>query len=70
MEQHFQQSSSIDYSLKDGETIVINLKNVRTLIYTSIISATLIHINVYTCFISIFIYVTERRWCPEIIISD
>uniref|UniRef100_A0A7N0VMM5 NECAP PHear domain-containing protein n=1 Tax=Kalanchoe fedtschenkoi TaxID=63787 RepID=A0A7N0VMM5_KALFE len=28
MEQHFQQSSSsVDYSLKDGETIVINLKN-------------------------------------------
>ncbi|CAM8934925.1 unnamed protein product [Rhodiola kirilowii] len=27
MEQQFQQSSSVDYSLKDGETIVINLKN-------------------------------------------
>lgn len=30
MEQHFQQSSSVDYSLKEGETIVLQIKNVSS----------------------------------------
>jgi len=29
MEQHYQNTSSVDYSLKEGETIVLQLKNVR-----------------------------------------
>lgn len=29
MEQQYQNNSTVDYSLKDGETIVIQLKNVR-----------------------------------------
>lgn len=28
MEQQYQQTSSVDYSLKDGETLVLQLKNV------------------------------------------
>ncbi|XP_015936466.1 uncharacterized protein At1g03900 [Arachis duranensis] len=30
MEQHYQQSSSVDYSLKEGETIVLQLKNSKS----------------------------------------
>ncbi|XP_057455591.1 uncharacterized protein LOC130746856 [Lotus japonicus] len=30
MEQHYQQSSSVDYSLKEGETLVLQLKNNRS----------------------------------------
>lgn len=31
MEQQYQSSSSVDYSLKDGETLVLHLKNVSSL---------------------------------------
>lgn len=31
MEQHFQKTSSADYSLKDGETLVLQIKNVSSL---------------------------------------
>lgn len=31
MEQQYQQTSSVDYSLKDGETLVLQLKNVKSL---------------------------------------
>lgn len=30
MEQHYQQSSSVDYSLKEGETLVLQIKNNRS----------------------------------------
>ncbi|KAJ9686173.1 hypothetical protein PVL29_015190 [Vitis rotundifolia] len=31
MEQHYQKASSVDYSLKDGETLVLQIKNVSSL---------------------------------------
>lgn len=31
MEQHFQTTSSVDYSLKEGETLVLQIKNVSPL---------------------------------------
>ncbi|CAG7865907.1 unnamed protein product [Brassica rapa] len=34
MEQHFHNTSSVDYRLKEGETIVLQLKNVRFIIET------------------------------------
>jgi hypothetical protein len=36
MVQHFEKSSSVDYSLKEGETFVLQLKNVsfRSKIFT------------------------------------
>ena len=30
MEQHFQETSSVDYSLKEGETLVLQMKNVSS----------------------------------------
>lgn len=32
MEQHYQKASSVDYSLKEGETLVLQIKNVRFLV--------------------------------------
>lgn len=32
MEQRYQKTESVDYSLKEGETIVLQLKNVRSLL--------------------------------------
>ena len=37
MEQQFQNSSTVDYSLKDGETLVLQLKNVSLFIYLFIL---------------------------------
>lgn len=31
MEQHYQKTSTVDYSLKEGETLVLQIKNVRLL---------------------------------------
>lgn len=36
MERHYQQTSSVDYSLKDGETLVLQLKNSVRLLHVTV----------------------------------
>jgi hypothetical protein len=36
MEQHYQQASLVDYSLKDGETLVLQIKNNVSLLHLTV----------------------------------
>lgn len=52
MEQQYQQASSVDYSLKDGETLVLQLKSVEFLTPSNeLIHHILLHMHHLTPFL-------------------
>lgn len=54
MEQHYQHTSSVDYSLKEGETLVLQIKNVSSWCLTLLdLIASYTWVDWFTCYIII-----------------